>query len=341
MPMKRPSPDSLSAPQAYLASRNGLVRSSASRPSQRSSGKSATGATCWKPAFAITASSRPKRSSARSTAARLPSRVVRSARNASPGPSSAGLRSTASTCAPSSASRSAIALPIPLAAPVTRAARPEMVLSPARPGTLAFPIPKGVTRLELEPHIPVARADTPALGELGRVHARDRQRHDRLLDRGPLPRRNAVGRGRRCAALVGRHDRPREAELVVAQRARPVEPDRGPARLLGRLAGACEAHARPPAPGRPPLVDRRLQRRAEPDLHDQGRRAGAGLVDGVAPGGAPHPRTAGGGWGLVEGLAGPAALNKARDGRGLRRLPRPLPGADRRAGEPDRRLPGG
>ena len=46
----------------------------------------------------------PKRSSAASTAARLPSRVVRSAASGSPGPSSAGLRSTASTSKPSSAS---------------------------------------------------------------------------------------------------------------------------------------------------------------------------------------------------------------------------------------------
>ena len=36
------------------------MSSSAIRPSQRSSGNSAIGATCWKPALGITASSRPK-----------------------------------------------------------------------------------------------------------------------------------------------------------------------------------------------------------------------------------------------------------------------------------------
>src|SRR3954471_22792029 len=123
MATKRPSPLSRSAGQAYLASRNGLVSSSASIASQRSSGNSSTGATCWKPALAITASRRPKRSSAVSTAARFPSRVVRSAASVSPGVSSRGSRSTASTDQPSPARRSAIARPMPLAAPVTTAAR--------------------------------------------------------------------------------------------------------------------------------------------------------------------------------------------------------------------------
>ena len=93
----------------------------AARPSgPRRSSRPAT--TCWKPALGTSASRRPKRSSAASTAARLPSRVVRSAAKASPGPSSSGVRSTASTSHPSATSRSAIARPIPLAAPVTRAA---------------------------------------------------------------------------------------------------------------------------------------------------------------------------------------------------------------------------
>src|SRR3954454_3269562 len=123
MAMKRPLPLRASSPQACLASRNGLVSSSAISASQRSSGNSATGATCWKPALAITASRRPKRSSAASTAARLPSRPTRSAAYGVPGPSSSGSRSTASTSAPSAASPAASARPIPLAAPVTIALR--------------------------------------------------------------------------------------------------------------------------------------------------------------------------------------------------------------------------
>src|SRR4051812_47828131 len=122
MTTKRPSPDSRSAGHAALASRNGLVSRSASIASQRSSGKSSIGATCWKPAFGTTASRRPKRSRAAATASRLPARVVRSAANGSPGPSSSGSRSTASTRAPSSTSRWATARPMPLAAPVTRTA---------------------------------------------------------------------------------------------------------------------------------------------------------------------------------------------------------------------------
>src|ERR1022692_2564736 len=120
---KRPEPALASAGQAYLASRNGLVSRIEMSASQRSSGKSAMGETCWNPALAMTTSSRPKRSSAASTAARLPSRVVRSALNAVPGPPVAGCRSTASTSSPSASSRVAIAAPMPLAAPVTRAAR--------------------------------------------------------------------------------------------------------------------------------------------------------------------------------------------------------------------------
>ena len=84
--MKRGASLSRSAPQACLASRNGLVSSSAISRSQASSGNSSTGATCWKPAFATTASRPPKRSTAASTAARLPSRVVRSAPNGHPRP---------------------------------------------------------------------------------------------------------------------------------------------------------------------------------------------------------------------------------------------------------------
>ena len=54
---------------------------------------------------------------------RLPSRVVRSASNGSPGPSGSGSRSTASTADPSASSRAAMARPMPLAAPVTSARR--------------------------------------------------------------------------------------------------------------------------------------------------------------------------------------------------------------------------
>ena len=72
-------------------------------------------ANCVAPGFIATAMTRQ-------TADRFPSRVVRSAAKGSPGPSSSsGARSTASTSQPSEASRSAIARPIPLAAPVTSA----------------------------------------------------------------------------------------------------------------------------------------------------------------------------------------------------------------------------
>src|SRR5215207_6636278 len=121
--MKRPFSASRSAPQAYLASRNGLVSSSAISRSQSSSGNSATGATCWMPAFATTPSRPPKRSIAASTATRLPARVVRSASNGWPGPWGSGSRSTARTSAPSASSRAAIARPMPLPAPVTSAVR--------------------------------------------------------------------------------------------------------------------------------------------------------------------------------------------------------------------------
>ncbi len=67
------------------------MSSSASSASQRSSSNSATGATCWKPAFATIVSSPPNAATAASTAARLPSRVVRSAANGSPGPVAVGL----------------------------------------------------------------------------------------------------------------------------------------------------------------------------------------------------------------------------------------------------------
>jgi FAD/FMN-containing dehydrogenase len=49
---KRPSPESVSACHAYLASRNGLVTITESKASHWSSGKSAIDATCWKPAHA-------------------------------------------------------------------------------------------------------------------------------------------------------------------------------------------------------------------------------------------------------------------------------------------------
>src|SRR3954451_18001575 len=112
----RPSPDSFSAGHAYLLRRNGLVSRIESSASQRSSGKSATGETCWNPAFGTIASRRPKRSRAASTAALLPSRDVRSAAKGSPGPSPDGLRSAASTENPSFVRRSVIAWPMPLAA---------------------------------------------------------------------------------------------------------------------------------------------------------------------------------------------------------------------------------
>src|SRR5215210_6091824 len=136
--MKRPSPLRARCSQPWRASRNGLVSRIASSPSQRSSGNSATGATCWKPALGTIASRRPKCSIAASTAPRLPSRVVRSAAWATPGPSSAGSRSTASTSKPSSTRRSAIARPMPLPAPVTIALRPAMA-----PGV---PVPAGLLR---------------------------------------------------------------------------------------------------------------------------------------------------------------------------------------------------
>src|SRR5918992_4611146 len=121
--MKRPEPLDLSATHEYLASKNGLVSRRAMSASHLSSGNSSTGATCWNPALATTRSIRPKSSWAASTAARLPSRVVKSASNGSPGPSGSGWRSTARTSIPSLARRSATARPMPEAAPVTTAAR--------------------------------------------------------------------------------------------------------------------------------------------------------------------------------------------------------------------------
>src|SRR3954452_11771370 len=112
---KRPRPHAIRCGQAYFASRNGEVSSSASIPSQRSSGNSAIGETCWTPALATIASSPSKRSTASNTAAALPSRVVRSASRSAPD------RSTPSTSQPSARRRSTIARPMPLAAPVTTA----------------------------------------------------------------------------------------------------------------------------------------------------------------------------------------------------------------------------
>ena len=103
--------------------------------SHLSSGNSLTGATCWTPALGTTTSSRPNASSAASTAARLPSRVVRSAAKPVPGSPSAS-RSTDSTSSPSPISRSATARPMPLAAPVTSAARASSAAlrQPREPG---------------------------------------------------------------------------------------------------------------------------------------------------------------------------------------------------------------
>src|SRR5918999_1037327 len=153
MTTKRPSPLAASAFHAYLARRKGLVSRRPMSASQRSSGKSAIGETCWKPAFATTASSRPKRSSAVSTAARFPSRVVRSAANGSPGPVSSGSRSTASTSAPSRSKRSAIARPIPLAAPVTMTARPlkSFALTPRHASVFAMDVVAALRELVSDP----------------------------------------------------------------------------------------------------------------------------------------------------------------------------------------------
>src|SRR4051812_391018 len=127
MTTNRPSPLSRSAGQACLASRNGLVSSTASSWSHLSSSNSSTGATCCSPALATTASRRPKRSSAASTAPRLPARVARSAACGTPGPSASGSRSTARTSKPSSTSRCATARPMPRPAPVTSAARSSLI----------------------------------------------------------------------------------------------------------------------------------------------------------------------------------------------------------------------
>ena len=64
----RPAPRARRAGQACLASRNGLVSSSATIVSQRSAGNSSIGATCWTPALGTTRSRRPKRSIAAWTA---------------------------------------------------------------------------------------------------------------------------------------------------------------------------------------------------------------------------------------------------------------------------------
>ena len=113
-----------SASHAYFASRNGLRQEQRDQLGPSWSSGTRTGATCWKPAFATSASSRPKRCERRHPRpARLPSRVARSA---SP---------TRATCTakPSASSRATIALPIPPLAPVTRATRSHVERKTTRP----------------------------------------------------------------------------------------------------------------------------------------------------------------------------------------------------------------
>ena len=196
-----------SAGQAYLASRNGLVSSSASIASQRSSGNSATGATCWKPALATTASRRPKRSSAASTAARLPSRVVRSAANGSPGPSSVGLEVDGEDVAPRRRqplrrSRGRCRSP----RPVTIAARPLM--APTIPRDGAYDVPERPSR----------RDDDEVL--------RGGRRHARVARPGALQHR------RRTCATSTRPDK-----LAMIHEHFDGDRARG---ALGRAAGALE-----------------------------------------------------------------------------------------------------
>jgi hypothetical protein len=64
MATKRPLPEASRALQPYFASRNGLVSMSDTGASQRSSGNSLTGDTCWNPALGMIASRRPNRSTA-------------------------------------------------------------------------------------------------------------------------------------------------------------------------------------------------------------------------------------------------------------------------------------
>ena len=109
------------------------MSSSASRPSQRSSGNSRDRRDVLEARVGDDRVEPAERVERRVDGAALPSRVVRSAACGTPGPSSAGFRSTASTPQPSELRRSAIARPIPPAAPVTMAERSGMAGVYSRP----------------------------------------------------------------------------------------------------------------------------------------------------------------------------------------------------------------
>src|SRR4051794_14600839 len=172
----RPSPESTSGFQAYFASRNGLVSRIAISASQRSSGNSSTGETCWKPALGTTTSRRPWPWTAASTACLLPSRVVRSAST------SASRRSAVTTVAPASRSPVVMASPMPLAARVTSGPLPSrFVMGEASRGGSA--------------DVPPLRADQRGGGELRRVgHEAGRVDAEPLLQQAPVQAAEVGGR---------------------------------------------------------------------------------------------------------------------------------------------------
>src|SRR5713226_2672135 len=116
---------------AYLVSRNAPTSITRTMYSQRSSGKSSTGETCCSPALFTRMSTPPHSLRARSTSARQSSREEMSARCAiapfsgvATARSCASSMSARSTRAPRPERSSAIARPMPLAAPVTSAVFP-------------------------------------------------------------------------------------------------------------------------------------------------------------------------------------------------------------------------
>ena len=107
------------------------------------------------------------------------------------------------------------------------------------------------------------------------------QRHDRVLERGDRRAPDARRRGARQPALVAADGRPTPAAMGLAPAHRAPQPAHAPARLHARAPGRRRADARAAAAGRPRLLHRRLQPRAEPDADDPGRRARAPLRAGL------------------------------------------------------------
>ena len=163
-------------------------------------------------------------------------------------------------------------------------------------------------------------------GHTPRSGCRCRDRHHRvargdgLLGRRDRRSPHTAGHGRRWDALVAGHDRPPPAALGHAAPGRATYAPDAAARLLPGGAGRRGADARAATAGRPRLLHRRLQPRAEPDADD--------------PRGRPRPA-------LLDGLDRRDAVDEGRDDRRLPRRDRRVHRRDRRrAGQPRRRLPG-